>query len=77
MAEEYFSCGEEATRDKASAEKLHRFRIAAKNLRYTVDLFAPLYRTFQRWLNCPSHRRPDPHRQEATGMSTGPYHFGA
>lgn len=43
MAKEYFSCGKDAVRDKAPAEELHRFRIAAKNLRYTLDLFAPLY----------------------------------
>jgi CHAD domain-containing protein len=43
MAKEYFRSGKEATRDKAPAEELHRFRIAAKNLRYTLDLYAPLY----------------------------------
>jgi CHAD domain-containing protein len=43
MAKEYFRCGKNATRDKAPVEELHRFRIAAKNLRYTLDLFAPLY----------------------------------
>ena len=45
MAMEYFSCGKDATRDQTTAEDLHRFRIAAKNLRYTLDLFAPLYGT--------------------------------
>jgi len=43
MAKEYFASGKDAARDKAPAEELHRFRIAAKNLRYTIDLFAPLY----------------------------------
>jgi CHAD domain-containing protein len=43
MAKEYFRCGKDAARDKAPAEELHRFRMAAKNLRYTLDLFAPLY----------------------------------
>jgi CHAD domain-containing protein len=32
-------------REKASVKEIHRFRIAAKNLRYTLDLFAPLYGT--------------------------------
>jgi CHAD domain-containing protein len=45
MAKEYFSGGKDAARGKASAEELHRFRIASKNLRYTLDLFAPLYGT--------------------------------
>lgn len=43
IAGEYFGCAKAATRGKAPAEELHRFRIAAKNLRYTIDLFAPLY----------------------------------
>ena len=43
MAKEYFNRGRAAARDKAPAEELHRFRIAAKNFRYTLDLFAPLY----------------------------------
>jgi CHAD domain-containing protein len=43
MAKEYFHRGKNAARDKAPAEELHRFRIAGKNLRYTLDLFAPLY----------------------------------
>jgi CHAD domain-containing protein len=43
MAKDYFRSGRDATRDKAPAEELHRFRIAAKNLRYTLELFAPLY----------------------------------
>jgi CHAD domain-containing protein len=43
MVREYFSGGKDAARGKASAEELHRFRIGSKNLRYTLDLFAPLY----------------------------------
>ncbi|MGB9455484.1 MAG: CHAD domain-containing protein [Bryobacteraceae bacterium] len=43
MAKEYFRCGKDAARDQAPAEELHRFRIAAKNFRYALDLFAPLY----------------------------------
>ncbi len=45
MVREYFRCGKDATHKKSSAEELHRFRLAAKNLRYTLDLFAPLYGT--------------------------------
>jgi CHAD domain-containing protein len=43
MAKEYFAGGKNAARHKAPAEELHRFRIAAKNFRYTLDLFAPVY----------------------------------
>jgi len=43
MAKEYFRCGKNAVREKATAEELHRFRIAAKNLRYTLEVFAPAY----------------------------------
>ena len=45
IAVEYFICGKDAVRDKAPAEGLHRFRIATKDFRYTLDLFAPLYGT--------------------------------
>jgi CHAD domain-containing protein len=43
MAKNYFRAGKDAAREKASAEDLHRLRIAAKNLRYTLDIFAPAY----------------------------------
>lgn len=43
MAKEYFERGKQAAGANASAEELHAFRIAAKRLRYTLDLFAPLY----------------------------------
>lgn len=43
MATEHFRRGKDAASDKASVKELHRFRIADKNLRYTLDLFAPLY----------------------------------
>lgn len=45
MAAEHFRRGKEAAREDAGVEEIHRFRIAAKNLRYTLDLFAPLYGT--------------------------------
>jgi CHAD domain-containing protein len=40
---EFFRRGREAADDGASPHVIHRFRIAAKNLRYTLDFFAPLY----------------------------------
>jgi len=43
MAREYFERGRDASRDESPVELLHRLRIAAKNLRYTLDLFAPFY----------------------------------
>jgi CHAD domain-containing protein len=43
MAKEHFVAGEAAMDDSASIDELHKFRIAAKNLRYTLDAFAPLY----------------------------------
>jgi CHAD domain-containing protein len=45
MATEHFRCGADAAHDHASVEEIHRFRIAARNLRYTLDLFGPLYGT--------------------------------
>jgi CHAD domain-containing protein len=43
MAKDHFRSGKEAAHENASAEDLHGFRISAKNLRYTLDFFAPLY----------------------------------
>ena len=43
MARKFFSRGEDATHPDASPRDLHQFRIAAKHLRYTFELFAPLY----------------------------------
>jgi CHAD domain-containing protein len=43
MVTEHFQRGEAATAKKMPAHKIHRFRIAAKNFRYTLDFFAPLY----------------------------------
>jgi CHAD domain-containing protein len=43
MAKDFFRRGQEAARENPSAEDLHRFRIAGKKLRYTVELFAPVY----------------------------------
>jgi CHAD domain-containing protein len=41
LAKDYFAFGKRAARDKASAKELHQFRITAKTLRYTLDLFSP------------------------------------
>ena len=43
MAEEFFERGAEAARPKASPRQMHRFRIACKKFRYTLELYAPLY----------------------------------
>jgi CHAD domain-containing protein len=40
---DYLRHGARAARQEASAKELHRFRIATKEIRYTLDLFAPLY----------------------------------
>lgn len=45
MAAEHFLHGKEAVREDAPVREIHAFRIAAKNLRYTLELFAPLYGT--------------------------------
>jgi CHAD domain-containing protein len=43
MVAEHFHRGEAAVGKKMPAHKIHRFRVAAKNFRYTLDFFAPLY----------------------------------
>jgi CHAD domain-containing protein len=43
MVAEHFHRGEAAVGKKIPAHKIHRFRVAAKNFRYTLDFFAPLY----------------------------------
>jgi CHAD domain-containing protein len=48
MAKDHFRCGKQAAYKDASAKEIHRFRIAAKNLRYTLDLFAPVFATINR-----------------------------
>lgn len=45
MTKDFFQSGDDAAGSKASAEDLHRFRIAAKKFRYSLELFAPLYGT--------------------------------
>jgi len=43
MAEKYFRAGRKATDGKRSPKDLHRFRIATKRFRYTLELFRPVY----------------------------------
>lgn len=43
MAAEFFNHGNRAAEAKASARKLHQFRLAAKRFRYTLELLEPLY----------------------------------
>ncbi|HVY91143.1 MAG TPA: CHAD domain-containing protein [Bryobacteraceae bacterium] len=43
MLKDYLRHGARAARQEASPKQLHRFRIATKEIRYTLDLFAPLY----------------------------------
>jgi CHAD domain-containing protein len=43
IAARHYERGERAAEAETSARKLHRFRIATKKFRYTLDLFAPLY----------------------------------
>ena len=43
MTKDFLERGNEAAGSKASAQDLHRFRIAAKKFRYSLELFAPLY----------------------------------
>jgi len=43
IARGYLKCGNRAADAGASAEELHQFRIAAKKLRYTIELFAQVY----------------------------------
>ncbi len=45
LINEFFRRGRKAAHRTASSEAVHRCRIAAKNLRYTLDFFAPLYGT--------------------------------
>lgn len=51
MLRQFVSRGKRALSPKASVERIHRLRIEAKKLRYTLDLFAPVYgASFDGWL---------------------------
>jgi CHAD domain-containing protein len=43
MLKDHLRHGKRAARPGVAGKELHRFRIATKEIRYTVDLFAPLY----------------------------------
>ena len=43
LAEAFFREGRRAASQEASAKQLHKFRLAAKRFRYTLELFAELY----------------------------------
>ncbi|MBN8733377.1 MAG: CHAD domain-containing protein [Acidobacteria bacterium] len=43
LAESYFTRGDKAAREGTSEEKLHGFRLNAKEFRYTLEAFRPLY----------------------------------
>jgi triphosphatase len=43
MVAQHFRRGEAAVNKNMPAHRIHRFRIAAKNFRYTLDFFSPLY----------------------------------
>jgi len=44
LAEKYFDAGRKAARDeKPSAKDLHRFRIATKRFRYSLEIFREVY----------------------------------
>jgi CHAD domain-containing protein len=43
LLENYFKAGRKAANRKLSPKKLHGFRLATKQLRYSLELFRPLY----------------------------------
>jgi triphosphatase len=43
MMTDLFRAGREAARPDSSRQRMHRFRLEAKRLRYTLELFDPLY----------------------------------
>ncbi len=44
LAEKYFKAGREAAADQErSPKELHRFRLATKRFRYSLELFRPVY----------------------------------
>jgi CHAD domain-containing protein len=43
VAKEFFQAGRKATESKRSWKQLHKFRLAGKEFRYTLELFRPVY----------------------------------
>ena len=45
MLDDLFRAGREAVQPDSSYQKMHRFRLQAKRVRYTLDVFQPVYGT--------------------------------
>jgi CHAD domain-containing protein len=43
VAKEFFQAGRKAAENKRSWKQLHKFRLAGKEFRYTLELFRPVY----------------------------------
>jgi CHAD domain-containing protein len=43
LLEKYFQAGRKAAKGETSPKKLHGFRLATKQFRYSLELFRPLY----------------------------------
>lgn len=43
LARQFFEAGRAASAPESTPEQLHRFRLATKRLRYTLELFRPVY----------------------------------
>jgi CHAD domain-containing protein len=43
LVRQYFAAGRNAVKEGASPKQLHQFRLATKRLRYTLELFRPVY----------------------------------
>jgi CHAD domain-containing protein len=43
QAAKYFRVGRETVKKRTSSKDLHRFRIATKRFRYTLEMFRPIY----------------------------------
>ena len=43
MAEEFFAAGRKAMKPQRTWDEMHEFRLAAKEFRYTLELFLPVY----------------------------------
>lgn len=51
MLQKFLSRGKRALSPKASVERIHRLRIEAKKLRYSLEVFAPVYgASFDGWM---------------------------
>lgn len=56
MAKDFLELGNSAAQAKSTPQKLHRFRVACKKFRYSLELFAPLYgSSLKRWIETIKH----------------------